>query len=545
MEATKLFTVLFAALFLSLAMVSALTLTTDPATLTISASDTSKSFIVNGDSAFDILPMPSIATINGTTFVITNTTSMLNVTSATFTVTPTFPTTFTFGNTGTGTLTINAINVSDSVAASKTSTVTIENNNQCTGSNPLGLTVTDIEFNVLKGLGDDEDYWYPLDEIEVSFTVENPSASDIKDIEITACLRDMTANKCVMDEDDMDLSDDSFDVDSDDDYDVTLTFTLDPDFLKSGNTNYRLYVSANGEVDDSDSAYDGDSTCTTDYQEIEIRTDEQFIVVTNIEVPESVKYDSEFDFNAEVWNIGDESIDQDEIFVRIFSFELGIDQVITLNDDLGDFEKESISAILKVTKPVADKTYQLKVIVYDDEDMGDNDVYTNSEDDDASYTILLKVAGSADKAATITATLSESTPKTVAGSQTIIETTIINTGKTATTYTVEVSGNSAWSKATVDPSSSFTLNVGESKDVKVYLDVNADATAGEKEFTIKANYGTGAVEQKVKLTVEKGFTAQALVNHFKTNWYIYAIVLVNLILIIAIVLVVRSLVRKN
>ena len=67
---------------------------------------------------------------------------------------------------------------------------------------------------------------------------------------------------------------------------------------------------------------------------------------------------------------------------------------------------------------------------------------------------------------------------------------------------------------------------------------------GDKEFTIKATYGEQVTEQKVALAIEKrAVTQDLIINHLKENWFIYVIAAINIILIIAIIAVVRSMMK--
>jgi len=546
MKTKALFLVLFATLILSVAAVSALTLSGDSA-ITIATSDASKTVSITGDELFNVTST-SLPAINGTTFALA-TANGLNTTSATITITPTFPSTFTFGSRATGTLTVAAYNASNaSSTASRTVAVTIENNNKCTVNNPGSLTINDIELNVVDGLGDDEDYWYPLDDVEVGFTVENAGNSDVKDIEITACLRDLTANKCIMDEDDMEISKDSFDLDSGDDLDVTLKFNIDPDILKAGNTNYRIYIAANGEVDDSDVSYDGNSTCITGNQNIEIVTDDSFVVIPekSIVFQETAGCGSDVEVTFDLWNVGDEDIDSDELFLQIYNSELKIKKIIEITEDLDSLSKQELSAVLSIPANATAKTYSIEFAVFDDDSMGDNDVYESAEEDKAKYYGLLKVDSCVvPVSAAITADFSSETPKAIIGNQVVIESTVKNTGTASAEYKIELAGYTAWSTLSeIDPET-FTLAPGDSKKVSIYLDISSNAEEGAKEFTIQAKSGTSVVNQKVSVNLEKGFSGQALVNHFKKNWFIYVIVLVNLILILAIIFAVRSIMRKN
>ena len=98
---------------------------------------------------------------------------------------------------------------------------------------------------------------------------------------------------------------------------------------------------------------------------------------------------------------------------------------------------------------------------------------------------------------------------------------------------------------------SITLNPGESRDINLVLTVNKDAQ-GDNELTIRATSdGQVIAEQRISLLVGKasGITGDAqlgpFVNHLRNNWFIYLIVLVNVVLIIAIILVIRSMVSPR
>ena len=65
-----------------------------------------------------------------------------------------------------------------------------------------------------------------------------------------------------------------------------------------------------------------------------------------------------------------------------------------------------------------------------------------------------------------------------------------------------------------------------------------------KNFEIKASYDDQITEQGIALAIQEkqDIGADKIVEHLKTNWFIYAIVIVNLILIIAIISVVKRMV---
>jgi uncharacterized membrane protein len=145
----------------------------------------------------------------------------------------------------------------------------------------------------------------------------------------------------------------------------------------------------------------------------------------------------------------------------------------------------------------------------------------------------------------ITADLDPETPDAIAGKQVIVTATLRNTGDVKATYTISVSGNSAWSNLNSIEPQVITLEKGESKDSNIILNID-DNAEGDKEFIIKASYGDKSTEQRVALTVTKEeLQSDAILTHLKDNWFIYAIVLVNVILLVAIVLVVRRMLSRK
>src|SRR3989338_7316747 len=543
MKAQTIVLILFATLFLSLASVSAAANFTavSPAALTSLANSTT----------FTITALANV------TITIPSTVSFSNITAS---ISPSG--TLAINTSATNTITLTATSIPSNLAlgaysgsfiiANGTDNQTIAVSfikTYCSNIDRANVDIDEIEFNVDSGFGDDEEYWYPLDNVEVSFNVQNSGAWDISNIEIKACLYDNNAKECVMDEGDMDISEDDFDLDNGDDLDVVLTFQIDPDALEAGNKDYDFYIKAEGKIDDTDAGTSDDLlSCTSANQEIEVRTDEEFVTLDSIELPESVTCGSTFEVNMDVWNIGNKNLDQDEVFILAYSKELIIDQVIPLIDDLDKMDRQALSFQLIIPTNLTAKTtpYTIEFSVYNDDSTFSSDIYETAEDDDASFTASLKVDScqATGNSVSITADFSSETPKAVIGSQTIIEAVIKNTGTSTATYTIETSGVSEWATATVDPKS-VILNAGESKKVSVYLDINKNAAVNEKEFTIKATSGSTVIEYQVKgIQLEKGLSSSAIIQHIKDNWFIYAIVLINVILIIAIIVAVKSLVRK-
>ena len=245
--------------------------------------------------------------------------------------------------------------------------------------------------------------------------------------------------------------------------------------------------------------------------------------------------------SANVWNVGDEDFADDEIYFEIYSKELGINKILSFDSGLDSMEKQNFVYSIKLPLNLTEKSYKLQLSVLDD----NQDVMQNKEDDKSQTTVLVNVGKCIIPAqASINATLSDQTPEVKVGGEVVINTVITNTGIASATYTVSVFGADFAEVSEIDPTT-FTLAAGESKDVSIYLNINSDAKVGNKEFTIRAVSGQSVSEQKIKLAVQEGFSANGLVDHFKNNWIVYLIVLVNIILVIAIISVVVRIVNKS
>src|SRR4030042_4484826 len=192
-------------------------------------------------------------------------------------------------------VTITAKNASETVL--DTRVLTFTQTPFYDGDNDGGLSVTSIDFDTLKGFGDDEDYWYPLVEVEIIFTVKNDGNWKIKKIQIEACLWDKTAGKCVFDDDDMEINNNKFDLKSGKKQDVTMTLKVDADNLKKGNTDYTFYVKAVGEIDEGDKK--GDTTGDSDSSIIDMRVDSDFVILNNIKISETASCGDELQITAD------------------------------------------------------------------------------------------------------------------------------------------------------------------------------------------------------------------------------------------------------
>jgi hypothetical protein len=430
-----------------------------------------------------------------------------------------------------------AVNTGDNTDnASKAVTVNF-NKLFCEYRNPGELEISDFDINVEEGFGDDEEFWYPLDKVEVEFDVE-PGEYDVEDIEITTCLYDTSEQECVMDEDDMDISDDEFDLDEDDDeVTVTLSFDLDPDDLNEGNNDYKLYVKALGEIDDSNAEeLDGNKTCVSNSEEVEIRTDEEFVIFDNIEFPETVNCGDEVNLIFDVWNVGDNEIKDDDIFILIKNEELEIFEVVDV-DDISGLDKEEVAVTITIPEDAESGTYGIRLEAYDDDSLSDDEIYENDEEDEAKIDVIFNVECQEEpvKNVGISASLESDESEVKEGKEIVIKATVTNTGEEETDYIIGLEGNEGFSSVKNVNPSSLTLDVGESGEVLITLSLNQDSE-GEQVFDITAMFNGQEVSRPVSLTIEPGF-GSSISESFQENWFIWVIVLVNIILIVAIIIV--------
>lgn len=537
---------IFLLTFLTIGLASAVSLNsiTNPVIPT-SVEDDAGSFVIT----FDLTNTGTTGTLNWSDSVITSGTatisfdknSITNDTTETITATVSFPTSQTGNIAGT----IDVIGEGASTHRTLPFSVSLTTSNDfCTeGNADSELEISNFDINVVEGLGDDEEYWFPLDEVEIEFEVENKGDWDLNDIEIELCLYDNDENECVMDEGDMDIDDDQFDLDEGDDEETILvTFKVDPNDLNEGSTDYSFIVIANGEIKDSNAgSLNGDKFCLSESEDIEIKS-EEFVIVDNIEVLDltdlkdegQISCGSEVQITADVWNIDESEIDGDDLYIQIFNNELGIREIINM-DDLGSLDSERISVIVTIPEDADEKTYSLKISVFDDEDMGSSDIYENSEDDEAEYSKTIKVVdcgASTSDEPTISAIL---TSDAVVGEELVIQVSVTNNAD-ATSIIVTAEGQELWADLlSVEPS---ILNLAEGQTQQIIMTLKP-SISGTQSFSIKAIYNGKTVTQPVSVTIseEAGFLTGAFVGLGDTGMYIIAAVFLVLIILIIVLIV--------
>ncbi|MAG78920.1 hypothetical protein CMI40_00915 [Candidatus Pacearchaeota archaeon] len=508
---------------------------TSPTTMTKSTNSTT--FTVNSSISANF-SYPTTATItdadgNTATFALTNTTSILNTQTATFNVTTsTISSSFNLEK-DTKAITITAANASNSTDTNTTSvTLTFDNQNYCSSGDQGGnLTFGKVNIDNAKGFGEDDDEWYPLDEIEVSIRVDNDGNEDIDDIVVEWGVYSTKEDKWVIDEEE-----NEFNLKDGKKETLNVEFNVDPDDLSTDmGDDYVLYVKAY-----SDDLGEG-IECVSNSDDITITIDNDFVVLDDFEISDVVSCGSEVPITADVWNIGED--DQEDVYLLMYNKELGINEEIIIGD-VDSLENEKLSTNINIPSDMEEKFYTLKFWVYDE----DNEVYENDNNDDSEFSLPFKVEGSCGADSTTATTSSkvlvsanlESGGK--AGDELVVKSVVRNTGDKLTTYEVVATGYTDWASSVSQDLSTVILGVGESKEVLFTFDVNKDSV-GDQLFNVEITSGDKLlVKQPVSVSIEEsGFN---LISSIKNNKYLWGIGLINLILIVAIIAVVMR-VRSN
>ena len=411
------------------------------------------------------------------------------------------------------------------------------------------LEITDVEIDNRDG---DDDEWSPRDQIEIEVEVTNNNNDDkIKDVIVEIGLFDSTGKNIIKDMEDLD--DEEIDLGSikDDDEDTAIfTFTVPADFEDD---NYKLVIKTYSDDLGQDMECSSESNDLSDnlFESIDgerEEDEEKHIILDNIKVsPNPAQCSEKIQITGELFNIGDEDY-EDQVRVTMFSEGLGINTEKTVREDFDQGDSELVDFEFDVPATTEEKLYTIEFRTFYDYDDKDD---SYDEESDEKFTTSIRIAGNCNIQNTdvaITANLDSETPEAVPGKQVIINSKLRNTGDIATSYTISVLGNSEWSSVSSIEPKVVNLLPGESRDVSIALTINEDAT-GDKELTIRANYDGKTTDQRIVLTIGDGKMAPAdlgpFVNHLRDNWFIYLIILVNLVLIIAIILVIKSMVSPR
>ena len=449
-----------------------------------------------------------------------------------------------------GTFTANA-NVTATDVANATNTVSQTVpisfvSDFCTnGENGTDLSITRVD---VKNNNGDDTTWDPTDSISVKVEVSNEGTTSIKSTYVEIGVIDSSGKNVINNMDN--LADKKIKIGTISDgksISKTFTFNAPVDFNAE---DYKLVVKAYSTDKGGQKALCTAHSSDMDnnyYESItgERQTDEnkQVIVDNVILSPDTAQCGDNVQLSGDVVNIGDTDY-TDRIKVTLFNKELGINDNVELNTDLNEGDTSSFTFDFNVPQNISEKTYPLSMRTYYDYDTTDG-TYNTVSDSTFSKDVVVQgncqstIVTPVNTAPTITADLDSTTPEAIAGKEVLIRATIRNNDVKDTTYTMSVTGNTAWSSlVSVDPQT-VTVPAGSSKDVTLDLNIDPEAT-GDKQLTIQAAYGNNQLKsQSVSVTVTPGSPALGSIGqNLSQNWFIYVIILVNVILIIAIIVVI-------
>jgi hypothetical protein len=433
---------------------------------------------------------------------------------------------------------IKIINTSNSEIIAHSS-IQFEEINFCEGvsnEGELNLQIEDVK--VIRGFGDDEDYWYPFDVIEFEVEVENEGSWDIDNVEIVWELYTTEGKKI----DDGDLSD--FNLKEGKDETRIFTIVLDEDIDEFEAENAVLYIKAIGEIDDNDSPYDGEDTCDYRSLEVDVRADENFVIMNNFKINgvqlnfwdlenEVLACGQEITFTADVWNIGDR--DQDDVYIRVYNEYMEINEVVDIGD-IDGFENEDFTFTFNIPEGLEEKWYSLKFDIYDDDD----DIFENSEDDLAKFEAIFKVESCNIVIPPIIS--AELDSEAIEGKDLVIKTMITNNNNYETLYSITVKGYETWADLQSISGDVLRLDAGETVEVIITFDTKKES-AGDQIFYLNVFSDNELVsEQPIGVSIKQ--SGSNFTDWFKDNWKLAGIILLNLILVIAIIIVAVRIYRR-
>jgi hypothetical protein len=455
-----------------------------------------------------------------------------------------------------GTFTANAnITTIDETNSSNAVSTTVPINfvsDFCTnGENGTDLSITRVD--VTNNDGDDTE-WMPTDSISIKVEVSNDGDVSIKSTYVELGLIDSSGKNIINNMDN--LADKKIKIGTiSDGKSISKTFTFDVP-VDFNSEDYKLVVKAYSTDKGGQKALCTAHSSDMDsnfYQSItgSRETDENRQVIVNniILSPDTAQCGDNIQLSGDVVNIGDTDY-EDRIKVTLFNKELGINDNTELNTDLNEGDSSSFTFDFKIPQNATEKAYLFEMRTYYDFDTND-DTYNLVSDNTFSKSITVQgncqttPVTPTNVAPTITADLDPTTPEAIAGKEVLIKATVRNNDVKDVTYTMSASGNTAWSSlVSVDPQT-ITIPAGQSKDITIDLNVDSNAL-GDKDLTIQAAYGTQVKSVPVTITVtQSSALGSGIGQNISQNWFIYVIILVNVILIIAIIAVIVKMMRPR
>lgn len=409
----------------------------------------------------------------------------------------------------TATLTIQGLDVGNSVADSGNVDLTMQRKNR--------LIIDSVRWKVRgKSQTADEDNdkvenTKPGDNVRIEFDIENDyNDNDNVDIENVEFRIESKDSELDLDEDE-----DLDDIGADDKESGTFEFDIDED---TDDGNYDVLITLIGR--DELGAKHGEKALIR----FEVERESHEVAIKSITLsPEKIGCEAT---NAKLVvsysNIG--KADEDEVAIEIDSPTLKFNQRVTdieLDEDDGDTNAFNIP----IPAGLAIGTYNIEVkTFYDQNKLTDNDVVVLTGTCEKGVKPIVDTNG---KVTSAGLSLSSSSLNVKQGGSTTLGVNVVNTGKEKATFTVDVSAD--W--ALTDGSKTVTLEPGASSSVVFSLAAKSSATVGQNSAVVEVKSGTNVLSSQVaSVNVEAGEKVTTGSDFFGKNstaiWVIVDIVLI-------------------
>ncbi|MGV8140988.1 MAG: hypothetical protein ACP5NW_00950 [Candidatus Woesearchaeota archaeon] len=252
--------------------------------------------------------------------------------------------------------------------------------------------------------------------------------------------------------------------------------------------------------------------------------------------PQEVIAGRAFTAKVKIKNLWDDTIDDLKVTVSIPELNIKVSEYLEEVDP--DESKTFEELLLRIPECAKAGTYDVEILVEFDEyretqATGTIDVLSNKDG--------LCGAGTGTSTPTTPTTESKtvvSVPNSQEASQgtsVVYPIVISNSGLTAQTYTLSVTGASTWATTRIDPSAVLVVPAGQSKTAYLYVGVNNNAELGDKALTlsIDSNGDTKNVPLVAKITKSAGSSDWSA---FKRALEIGLVVLVVILIIVGLII---------
>jgi uncharacterized membrane protein len=400
--------------------------------------------------------------------------------------------------TGTDTITISAN--SNSMSTSFTFDLTIEQSYCEEG--PQG---SDVEIREVSEPDKNDDF-YAGENISVSLTVRT---HDDIDIVIDAELFDTTTQETIDDAEVTDTLDDDTQ-----DYDLDLKVSSDVDTSDEYVVRIKAYEDGNE-----------DEQCKEKIIPVTIKKRSHELVIEKISIENPGCGDS-LGLSVKVENAGKN--DEDDTIVSVFNTALGLDLEQTKDINEGDSETFYFNDLLPIVSP---GKYELEISASSD-----------SADDYETITINLQDNCRVQKK---DVSISVKPTSYYVNQENTATITLTNTGTSAETYNLDVS-NLNWASLIGIQTTPITLNQGESQDIYITFQPNANASSiNTFRVTVSFEGQTKTQDVQVQLQTSKPSTgsqslSEQIKNALQKDAWLFILNIILIIIIVVLIIIVAT-----